>query len=153
MWAAFVGGRHPLDTDVHNHPRHGPTEGIQERRREWLQIRQAIAPGSQHDDGERPMRQLPLIGQILVHGDECIAYITEKVEQRSVIRVSPAQLPHRADFVADNPPSQPARNTVVQNDPHARPDASGGCRLCVERLFGKFEHRNRVLPAHRRKVP
>lgn len=34
----------------------------------------------------------------------------------------------------------------------AGPDASGGGRLCVERLLGEFEHRHRVLPAYRRKV-
>jgi hypothetical protein len=98
------------------------------------------------------MRQLLLIGQILVHGDKCIAYHSKKVDQRCVIRVAPAQLPHRADFVADNPPPQPTRHTVIQNDPQAGPDTSGGGRLCIERLPGEFEHRHRVLPTHRRKV-
>ena len=68
-------------------------------------------------------------------------------QEYAVLRAYPAELLHRLDLAARQAPAQPARQALIEEDPHrARPmnSGSGGAQ---QRLARQLERRHRLLAA------
>jgi len=91
-------------------------------------IREAVRPSSQHHDPQGPVRDVLLLREALVNGDERIEEPVHGVEELAVVEVTPTHFGRGPNFVARQALAKTLRHAGIEEHSHRGPlDSSGHC--------------------------
>ena len=94
--------------------------------------------GRQYHDGHAPIREVLLIAEISIGRDQHDKAVgLGRIEQTTVLQLSPATLICRGDLMVGQETTQGCRGTLIKKDPHLRRRQGTAC--------GVLKHRANLL--------